>query len=883
MNLAHRVLLFSLTLLQTISTGVALADTPPVPKLRLGDEARPLSYSAELVVVPEASNFTGRITVNLSLNRTTSFLWLNGHGLVVSNAYLEQGGKRISAQPVIGGEEFIGFDFQQNFKPGKASLVINYSGAMSDKDFSGLFRREEQGRWYAVTQFESTWARRTFPCFDEPGFKVPWKLAVHVKQGETAISNGNVISEINEADGMKCVRFAPTRPIPSYLVAVAVGPFDMVDLGKVGRKNTPVRIFTPKGRTADAGFAAQAIPQLLCRLEDYYDLPFPYEKLDHVTVPQFFGGMENAGIIIYEETFILSPTNRQTIGFKRNCANGCAHEMAHQWFGDLVTMSWWDDIWLNESFATWISPKVVDDWQPEWKSGLDQLRATFGAMREDSLDTARRIRQPIETLPDIDNAFDSITYDKGAGVLKMFETAMGPEPFRKAIKAYLRRHAYKNATATDFLHSLDQVAHQDIGTAFSTFLDQSGIPLIRVNLGGAFNGAPVLELSQKRYLPIGSAGDSNRRWNIPLRLRYQSGGREDKAAMRLEQKQQSLPLAGASGVPAWILLNEHAAGYFVGAYPGPMLSNLLAAGSAKLAAAERMCIAHSISAAVRAAEMPLGEALSLQPALLLDPERRVVEMTAGFMHQRENVPPELLPNYQRFVRKAVDPLIKDLHWKSARPENDDERLRRLVLLSLAAEGGEEDRLIAEAKELALGWLKDRSSLPPDEAERVVAVAGRFADRSLFEAFRAEIKEAHDPADKQRLISALGSCKDSTLAQEVLDRLAAGDFQSVDSLILLFTLSSHIETRSLTFDYLKQHYDAVVAALPGDSLFAGLPKVAEGFDSAERQAEMESFFKDKDPKLTGGPRTIAQTAESIHLNQAFKQAQVPSLVAFLKNQ
>jgi alanyl aminopeptidase len=651
----------------------------------------------------------------------------------------------------------------------------------------------------------------------------------------------------------------------------------------VGRKKTPVRIFTPKGRKREAAFAAQAIPQLLRRLEDYYDLPYPFEKLDHVPVPQFFGAMENAGLITYEETLLLSPPDRETIGFKRTCANVTTHEMAHQWFGDLVTMSWWDDVWLNESFATWISPKIVDDWQPDWRTALDQLSSTFSAMRADSLVNARCIRQPIEAPSDIDDAFDEITYGKGAAVLGMFEASMGQEPFRKAIRTYFQHHAYQNATASDFLHSLDHTAKQDVGSAFLTFLNQPGVPVLSVRLGAASNGCSTVMLTQRRFLPVGSSGDANRTWKIPLRIDYETKGNELQLATMMGKARESLVIKSEPSDLDWLFLNHGGAGYFDSAYPSELFSNLLQTGSKKFSAAERMTLAHSISETVRSGDLPFGEALALQPQLLADPERRVVEMAAGFMRVRQRIPPEVQANYKRFVLKTVGGLIKGVSWKTDRPETDDQRLQRLALLSLASNAGEETRLISDAKELALAWLKDRQAVPPDEAETIIGVAGRFADASLFASFKAEVKKATDPADRRRLISALGLTKDPQLAKEALDALVDKEFQSVDSLSLLFYLSSHLETSSLVFDYLKQHYDAVVAALPGDVLFSYLPMLAEGFDTSERQKEVESFFSDKDVRLTGGPRIIAQVVEMIHLNQAFNEAQIPSLVQFLKSQ
>jgi len=873
----------SVILLVTAALAKAATESPPVPNLRLGNDVHPTAYSAELVVVPERSNFTGQITIELVLAQRSSFFWLHGHGLTVTNAFLEQYGRKIPAQPVMGSEEFLGFELQQPASAGKASLFVSYSGSMSDKDFSGLFRRQEDGQWYAATQMEATWARRVFPCFDEPAFKVPWRLALHVKKEHTALGNAPVASEIDEPGGMKCVRFAQTRPLPSYLVAVAVGPFEAVDLGRVGRNKTPVRLFTPKGRTNEATFAAQAIPELLRRLEAYYDIPYPYEKLDHVAVPQFPEAMENAGLIVHGDFILLAPPGRETIGFKRGCADVCTHEMAHQWFGDLVTMAWWDDIWLNEAFATWITPKIVDSWKPEWRTSLDQLGGTFGAAGVDSLVNARCIRQPIKSPPDIDNAFDGITYNKGAAVLGMFESSIGQETFRKAIRAYLKRHAWKNATTADFLKSLDQGAGRDVASAFSTFLNQPGIPLVSAESQGSSNGCSTAFLSQKRYLPVGSTGDTARTWSIPLNLRYESGGHEARFGLSLDKQQASVSLKVEPTGLGWLLLNDRAAGYYVTACRGELLTNLLKAGSQKLSAAERMSITHDMSAAVKSADIPLGEALSLQPRLLLDPERRVVEMAAGFMNQRERVPLELKPNYLRYIRKSLEPLIADISWQSSRQESDDQRLQRLALLSLAANAGEDSRLIADAKRLAIAWLEDRKAVPPDEASRVLGIAGRYADSALFAKLMAEFKKAKDPSDRERLVSALASCKDTVLAQKSLEALVAREFQSVDSMMLLFGLSSHIETRALTYDYLKQHYDAVVAALPGDSMFSYLPHLAVGFDTLDRQSDMESFFKDKDVRLTGGPRIIAQVSESIHLNHAFNKAQLPSLIEFLKTQ
>jgi cytosol alanyl aminopeptidase len=862
----------------------AASDASPVPKLRLGHEARPLAYAAELRVLPDQDTFSGEVTIDLELARRASFLWLHGRGLTVSNAYLEQTGRRLSAKSITGGEEFLGFAFDQPAQAGKAQLHVAYGGTVSDKDCSGLFRRQQGGRWYAATQFEATWARRVFPCFDEPAFKVPWRIALHVRSNDVALANAPMLSETLEDGGMKCVRFAVTRPLPSYLVAIAVGPFDVCELGKIGRNNIPVRIFMPHGRTNEAAFAAQAIPALLRRLEDYYLIPFPYEKLDHVAVPQFDGAMENAGLILYSETMLLSPPGRQTSDFKRECADTCAHEMSHQWFGDLVTMAWWDDLWLNEAFATWITPKIVNAWKPEWQLDLDRVLAAGAAVLSDSLVNTRSIRQAIQAEEDIDNAFDDITYDKGAAVLTMFESWTSPETFRKAIRDYLESHAWKNATTADFLKSLDGAAGQSIAPAVSTFLDQPGVPLVSVEVQGASGRSPSLRLSQRRYLPVGSAGETNRHWRIPIELRYGNGGSDAHLRRLLVNPQERVSLGGDSAGLQWLLVNQQAAGYYVVAYHGDLLHRLLEQGAGKLSPAERISVAQSLTASVRSADVPLGEALALQPILLRDPERRVVTQGTDFIGGlRDLVPDALKPNYRAYIRNTIGPLVTNASWEPTVNETDDQRLQRLAYLDLLARDGESNWLIAEAKRLALAWLDDRAALSPDAVDYVLGVAAHFADAPLFDRLLREAERAGDPSDRHQLVSALGACADPALARRALQALVAHEFRPLDSLSLLSALSIHAETRALTYDFVKQNYEAVAAALPHEVVFWYLPMIAQGFAELERRDDVQAFFQGKDVKLTGGPRILAQVVESVALNHAFKAAQQPSLIEFLKHQ
>ena len=265
--------------------------------------------------------------------------------------------------------------FEPALPAGRHHLTLAFEAEQSRNSTRGIFALQDGDAWYAMTQFEPDSARRAFPCFDEPGFKVPWQLTLRVPRPQVALSNTPIVAQTDLADGMKAVRFAETRPLPSYLVAFAVGRWQPVDLGRVGMKPTPMGIVAPQGRAADASFVARAYPQIFALLENWFGIPYPYEKLDQIAIPLTVAfAMENVGMITYGATNLLAKPDAATPRFRHGAANIGAHEMAHQWFGNLVTTQWWDDIWLNEAFATWFAAKMVDQWQPDYERGASPKR-----------------------------------------------------------------------------------------------------------------------------------------------------------------------------------------------------------------------------------------------------------------------------------------------------------------------------------------------------------------------------------------------------------------------------------------------------------------------------------------------------------------------------
>ncbi len=391
-------------LLSLILAGIIGLHAQMAPKLRLAEvqDIVPKSYRAELTLDPAKPAFSGSIAITMDIAKPTQTIWLNQERITIQSAALKTAGKDLKPQIVPGGDDFVGLRFDTPIGLGSVVATIQYSGVVEEKNSSGIFHRVVNGDPYLFTQFEQIDARAAFPCFDEPSYKTPWQITLHVPAQDSAVSNTPIVSE-TAAAGMKTVVFKETKPLSSYLVAFGVGPFEYVNAGVAGKNKVPVRIVVPKGKSGEAKYAAEVTATIITRLEDYFGIPYPWEKADQVAIPNTvgFGAMENAGMVTYEENIILSDPKVDTIGRQRRYAEDVAHELAHQWFGDLVTTAWWNDIWLNEAFATWMERKLIAEWKPEWQTRVSDFAAIVRAEEEDSLISARKIRQEIASKDDI--------------------------------------------------------------------------------------------------------------------------------------------------------------------------------------------------------------------------------------------------------------------------------------------------------------------------------------------------------------------------------------------------------------------------------------------------------------------------------------------------
>ena len=871
-----------------VSCAVALvltvrAAAPEAPKLLLGTGVIPQRYRIALTLVPSADTFHGAVEIAVRIAAATPIIWLNSTHLKISSVALHAGGADVVPELTPEQHGFIALQFDHPVS-GAGTLRFEYDGKVGKRSSAGVFALEEDGEWYLYSQFETSDARRAFPCFDQPSFKVPWQITLHVPEAASAFANTPEERTSPERGGMKAVRFRESKPLPSYLVAFAAGRFEPLDAGRVGK--TPLRVIVPRGHAAGAKFAVEAIPQLLALEEKYFGRPYPYEKLDSIAMPISNFAMENAGLITYGQGMLLAQPGTDTIHRQRECAVVAAHEMAHQWFGDLVTMRWWDDVWLNEAFASWMEGKIVGEWKPEWRADVTAVVSRLKSMELDSLVSARRIVQPIESDSDIANAFDDITYEKGAAVLDMFEHFAGTEAFRRGVQTYLKRYEWRNATTGEFLAAVSEGSGVNMATALNTFLNQAGTPLVTIDLDCS-GAQPLLHLSQKRSLPIGSPGSPEQTWQIPVFVRYRDSGGMHRQRILLASRRDDAALTDAQGCPTWLLANDEAAGYYRVRYEGGLLDHLLANGGAELSAAERVSELGNVNALVASGDVPPARALALVPEFSGDPNSEVVELameTASTLEGPE-IPGDLRPAAARYIRGVFAKRAESLGWHSAAGDGDDVRLLRSKLTPFAAAEGRDQVLIDGAGSLARQWLKDRSGIEPDMVEPVLSVAAQFGDRSLWELIHQQALAEQDPAIRQHLLHALGSFRDRSLAEASLHLLVTKEFDSRQTFFpLLHGPLEHAETRDLPFAFVRENLDALVASLPrevGSDFAAYLPLTGNAFCDATRREEVDSFFRERVKDYTGGERTLRNVLETIDVCIARKKALGPGIAEFLK--
>ncbi len=859
---------FAALLAASAAAGAAPA-APQPPAFRLGDVATPLDYSATLAIDPRQPQFSGELKIAIRVNRATPVLWLNATKLTIESAEFEQGRRKIPVTVVPGGEDFVGFEAHgADFTPGIALATLRYKGELEAVSTRGLFRQQDRGEWYVISQFEAISARRAFPCFDEPGWKTPWRLTLDAPAGNVVVSN---TPETRAApapgrNGWTRHEFAQTKPLPTYLVAMAIGPFEVVDGGTAGANKTKLRYLAQKGRADEAKWAKEVTPKLLESLEDYFGIPYPFEKLDAVSIPQptGFGAMENAGMITYASGLILATPHEDTVPFKRRYASVAAHEMAHMWFGDLVTLDWWDDTWLNEAFASWMSSKTINRFKPEWDAGYTTGRSRKYALEVDRLASARQVRNPVLEKGEIGAAFDSITYNKGSAVLSTFETWFGAERFREGVRAFLKRNAYGTASAEDFIRAIGEAAGRgpEALATFRAFIEQPGVPLLDITLD--CSKAPLLDIRQQRLRPVGSSAPELH-WTTPACFR---DGRRTECADIKHSSEQVLLEGGAC--PAWLIANPGGTSYYVPRY-APELGQKIRSNVAALSADEMLATTTDANILALSGLMSINEALAWANAGLGHPSLLARRFAVVLVAEQRDawLSPKDAEAKRAILEKRIVPLARELGWRERPTDSDDLRDLRATVMPFAADKGD-PALRAEARDLAAAWLQDRNAVPATMLQPVLDTAARFADAATYDKLRALTLKTSNLRERSYLIYALARTRDPALRERTFALTLDKAFSGRDALALLEDALWEETNRRPAFDFLRAHYDALVAKLPEYTMTRLIDSLGEVCTREEHDLFV-GFFKDRAPGILGGAREYRQSLERIDLCIAARSA------------
>ncbi len=540
---------------------LATALLAQTPTFLLPDDVVPKKHMIEMTIDPAKDSFEGFSRIEVEVKKPAKTIWINAKDLVATEASV--GKQKARAEAV--GDEFLALHLDAPVS-GATTLAIRYQGKLDEKLIVGAYRKKTGEDWYVFTSFTPIDARRAFPCFDEPRFKTPWEMTIHVKRSDKAFANGKEMREVEEPNGMKAVHFARTEPLPAEVIAFAVGPFDTTETAKAGH-GTPIRVIAPRGMASQGKAALIQSVDVLPRLEAYTGIPYPFGKLDHIADPEFpFGATENPGLIVYRLKSLLAAPEEETAEKIRALRRIESHEMGHQWFGDLVTQASWDDVWLSEGFATWFSAKIMDEYESPARKHLAAVAARDRIMNTDNSARTRPVRRTMHGREDTKDVYSQIVYQKGGAVLLMLEGWLGEDRMRSALRAYLKAHQFGNASTKD----LESAIGPESAPVMDSFLDQTGVPVVsgevRCNASG---GTVSIRHTGRETIPVCVRGNGVE----------QTCGTTDSIALK--------------SCPAWIYFNSGATGYYRTEWTAAQLASL---DFSALSAAERLQLVYDLRA-----------------------------------------------------------------------------------------------------------------------------------------------------------------------------------------------------------------------------------------------------------------------------------------------
>jgi aminopeptidase N len=867
---------------QAIAGSAAQAQTPAsahVPLGKLPDSVKPLRYRLDLTVDPAKESFSGTVDIDVELSEPATTIYLHGRNLAIRRAAALWDGQVIAGEwKELDPTGVAALTFSAPLAAGRVTLAFSYQGQFNDSP-AGMFRVKVGQDWYSWTQFESIDARSAFPSFDQPSFKTPFSVVLRTPPGQVAVSNAPEVSTSRQ-DGLDVHRFAETLPLPTYLVAMMTGPFAMVQ-GEVSPtpqrpKPLPLRIVSTRPNAGQLQFALDGTRAIVPRLEAYFGEPFPFPKLDQITSPIMPGAMENAGADNYQDAILVmdedAPTDR-----KRRFGMVVSHELGHQWFGDLVTPAWWDDIWLNESFANWIGYRVGSEWRPDLNIASGALAEGFAAMDTDALVAGRPIRQPIENSARIDASFDAITYGKGGHVIAMIAAFMGDEKFQAGVRRYMAAHRFGNASSIDFFAAMaDAAGDPQIVPALQGFVEQQGVPLLTfASLGRGYR------VTQSRYAPFGASPPATS-WSVPMCLRR--GSQRQCSMLTGQSAEIGLPGSGA------LVPNADGAGYYRFELPKHDWDALIRIAD-RLPGGEAQALSDSLVASFRAGRAGVPQLAALARKLVRNPDSyasaAALDGLSGLVND-DMVDQKDLPAYRRFVTSLYMPAIEENGfdpragaYAHEKPESFQRRAQAAERLASLGRGTQIDTVLANAARSFMAG--NAAALDPawfDLALKAhIARGGLDAAKSLLDKALA----SQDPVFRPAALAALAGSGKEEVARWLLDQVTDDRLRPNERRTLMRGVVQTAATREFGYGWFRRHLDELLAGNGGIFFSARLPQMLGGFCSIERANE---FARDLRPRFKGGTgelemeRTIERVRNCGMLRDA-RRAEVSAAIAKLR--
>ena len=866
-----------------LSAVISLFACFSAPAQRLPENVVPDSYDLKFTPDLSSATFSGEETIHAHMQKAATSVVLNSAEIEIKEAAIASPDFKQAASFTNDDKtETATITVPSTVPAGPVDISIRFTGILNDK-LRGFYLSQTARRRYAVTQFEATDARRAFPSFDEPAYKAVFRITLVVDKNDTAISNGKIISDTpGPGAGKHTLKFSDSPKMSSYLVAMMVGDFSCIEGGADG---IPIRVCAVPEKKQLLSFALLSAENILKFYDTYYQTKYPFQKLDIIAFPDFSAGaMENTAAITYRETLLTIDDKTASVDSHEAVVGVLAHEMAHMWFGDLVTMKWWDDIWLNEGFATWMSAKPMEAWKPEWHGELAEIEGTGGALSGDSIATVRPIRQKAETPAEINTLFDGVAYGKAAAVLRMVEAYVGPEVFRKGVNAYLEKHSYANATAEDFWNQLSATSEKPVDQIMAGFTQQPGAPLIAVKTAcsqkklGRFKKAWTTQvtLSQQRYFADSAKLDSGSQeiWQIPVNLRPADA--KGSTYVVLAGRQQTFDLPGCA---PWVYADAGGRGYYRTDYDAATLAKMNAELETSFSPEERIHYLGDAWAAMRVGRTGVGDYLDTLEKVKNERSRAVVDVIIGHFGDIHDIvaAPTDRAAFEAWVRNYLQPIANDLGETPVAGELDDRRALRADVFAALATYGRDPQLLQKSRALVEEYMRNPASVESALASNALAVSALEGDNALYDEYREHLKTAKTPEEYYNYFGALAAFQSAALAKRTFEFALSPDVKNQD-LYLLGGLLSNYDTQEAAWDLFKAHFKEIIDKA-GESLSGGFVPVVGAFCDEKLRDDSQEFMAAQN--IPGTERLLQNAKDSVNACIALRSSQRTNLSAYLK--